>query len=229
MAKNYYITLGISPNASQNEIKRAYRDKVKHLHPDHYGANREPFLDVQEAYAVLNDPMRRKKYDESTRLTRKVTPSGRSRVSPDFSEAEPLIPRDLDLEKSFYTHRPSFEEIFDQLWRNFFQQYVPKGERARPLHVEVLLSPREARRGGELILRVPVQSVCTSCRGAGHSGYFDCLRCDGTGVILKQFPLELQYPAGMTSDYSVSIPLNELKIFNTYLVVDFRISEELED
>ena len=147
MAKNYYIILGVSPGASQNEIKRAYRDKVKNLHPDHYGGKREPFLDVQEAYAVLNDPARRKKYDESTRLSSQVFPSRRSRVSPDYSNAEPLIPRKMGMDKSFYTYRPSFEEISEQLRQNFFEDYISKGNRARALHVEVLLSPLEAARG----------------------------------------------------------------------------------
>jgi curved DNA-binding protein CbpA len=58
MAKNYYLILGVAPDAEVKQIKAAYRRRVKTLHPD-YGGDARPFLDLQEAYSVLSDPGRR--------------------------------------------------------------------------------------------------------------------------------------------------------------------------
>ena len=63
MPENYYIILGIPSKSSQEEIKSAYRRLAKEFHPDHYGENHSPFLNVQEAYSVLSDPVRRRAYD----------------------------------------------------------------------------------------------------------------------------------------------------------------------
>ena len=71
MAKNYYIILGIPTDASQNQIKQAYRRRVKELHPDYYGQHSGPFREIQQAYNVLTDPKQRSVYDrkESSRAT----------------------------------------------------------------------------------------------------------------------------------------------------------------
>ena len=53
MAKNYYSVLGVSDAAGGDEIRSAYRRQVKVYHPDHYGTDCEPFMDIQEAYSVL--------------------------------------------------------------------------------------------------------------------------------------------------------------------------------
>ena len=66
MPKNYYIILGIPSKSSQEEIKSAYRRLAKEFHPDRYGDNNSPFLNVQEAYSVLSDPVRRRAYDRIT-------------------------------------------------------------------------------------------------------------------------------------------------------------------
>src|SRR5918998_3200853 len=65
---NYYDVLGVSRNASQSEIKNAYRRLAKERHPDHAGGSEKEFSLLQEAHAVLSDPNRRRQHDESLDL-----------------------------------------------------------------------------------------------------------------------------------------------------------------
>lgn len=70
MAKttNYYEVLGVRREASQTEIRNAYRNLAKSLHPDHPGGSAEKFSRIQEANAVLSDPDRRREHDEALDL-----------------------------------------------------------------------------------------------------------------------------------------------------------------
>ena len=64
--KNYYTLLGISNTATANEIKTAYRELAKKYHPDKNHGNKsaeEYFKEIQQAYAILSNPEKRKKYD----------------------------------------------------------------------------------------------------------------------------------------------------------------------
>ena len=66
MAKDYYKTLGVDKNASDEEIKRAFRKLAKQYHPDinkEEGAQ-EKFKEIGEAYSVLSDPNKRKQYEK---------------------------------------------------------------------------------------------------------------------------------------------------------------------
>ena len=65
---NYYEVLGVSREASQTEIRNAYRALAKERHPDHPGGSTEEFSRLQEANAVLSDPNRRRKHDEALDL-----------------------------------------------------------------------------------------------------------------------------------------------------------------
>src|ERR671916_3025599 len=70
MAKttNYYEVLGVGREASQAEIRNAYRNLAKSSHPDHPGGSAERFSRIQEANAVLSDPDRRREHDEALDL-----------------------------------------------------------------------------------------------------------------------------------------------------------------
>lgn len=66
MAEDYYKTLGVDKNASDDEIKKAYRKLAQKYHPDKTKGNKESetkFKEISEAYAVLSDPEKRKQYD----------------------------------------------------------------------------------------------------------------------------------------------------------------------
>ena len=65
---NYYEVLGVSREASQADIRNAYRGLAKQRHPDHPGGSTEEFSRLQEANAVLSDPNRRRKHDEALDL-----------------------------------------------------------------------------------------------------------------------------------------------------------------
>src|SRR5688500_18556735 len=65
---NYYEVLGVPREASQAEIRNAYRNLAKQRHPDHPGGSAEEFSLLQEANAVLSDPDRRRKHDEALDL-----------------------------------------------------------------------------------------------------------------------------------------------------------------
>jgi molecular chaperone DnaJ len=65
---NYYEVLGVSREASQTEIRNAYRNLAKERHPDHPGGSAEEFSRLQEANAVLSDPQRRRNHDEALDL-----------------------------------------------------------------------------------------------------------------------------------------------------------------
>ena len=229
MAKNYYVILGVSRNATPDQIKSAYRQRVMEYHPDHYGENCRPFLAIQEAYATLSDPQRRARYDQSIR--RQEIPSAPS-ITKSMPAPEPLIPgqqsrrpADISLTRSFDTYMPGFDELFDRLWRNFQPERQPKGERSKGLTVEIPITSQQARLGGTFRVLVPVQYTCPTCRGLGAVGPYECWRCSGEGSLNDEYPISISIPPGIHDRYVVHIPLDRYGIQNIYLSVIFRISD----
>ena len=234
MAKNYYLILGIAADASREDIKAAFRRRALELHPDRSGLGSGPFQEVQEAYRVLGDPERRRRYDRThpPRAPRgfRSGPAPEPLVSqrPKGEPFRPIEPahrfRDVSLAESFATHRPSFEELFDRLWGNFEPFERPKVEHVESLTVEVVVSPEDARWGGRVRVWIPARATCAACGGEGAVGPYECWQCVGQGVLAREYPLEVDYPAGLRDGDAMRFPLARFGIENLYLTVLFRVS-----
>jgi molecular chaperone DnaJ len=232
MKKDYYLVLHLTPEATAEEIRSAYRRRALELHPDQSGFGSDPFLELQEAYAVLSDPSRRSLYDrkaESIPVHHADATEQETRRADRGYSAEPLTAvqptrsfEDVSLSRSFETFSPSFDEIFDRLWSNFDLLTRPKEERLESLAIDVPLSPEEAFAGGAVRIMVPARAICPACRGRGSVGPYECWRCEGHGALTGEYPVMVSYPAGLQGDYTVRLSLDPLGIENFYLIVRFR-------
>jgi molecular chaperone DnaJ len=224
MKTNYYLVLGVRTDASAEEIKSAFRRLALELHPDRSGLESEPFRRVQEAYNVLSDPVERQRYDKQILIRPKHS-----------SGAEPLVPRaeerafgeepwidEVSLFESFERFGPSFEELFDRLWSNFYPVNRPKAERPESLTLDIPLTRQQALRGGRVRILVPSITQCPGCAGRGHVGGFECWRCAGNGSVEVAMPVVVEFPPSHL-DSVVHASLSGTGIENLYLTVRFRV------
>lgn len=230
MAKSFFAILEVTSNATPDEIHSAYRRLAKEYHPDLYEGGGEPFRQIQEAYAILGDPVKRRAYERTLSNVRvRRPPAIRSNPEP-----EPLIPESGPVDmgpispiRSFETFSPSFDEIFDWLWNNFSTVEPTKSGRVQHLILEVPLTREQARRGGNARVMVPARSTCPTCRGDGYVGVYDCHRCAGEGAISGEVPISVSFPPGLSRDHSVIIPLDRMGISNLNCIVQFRPRDTL--
>jgi molecular chaperone DnaJ len=178
VAKSLYESLGVSKNASQDELKKAYRKLVREVHPDRNPGSEERFKEVQGAYDVLSDPEKRKQYD--TGRTGASGP-GSARSTFDFS--------DFDL-----------GDLFGGM---FGRSSSPgrdngRGQRGNDVEVEVRVSFEDALKGVQTTVPVQLELACHTCHGTGAApgtAPIVCPKCNGSGVVAtSQGLFALQQP-----------------------------------
>ena len=131
---------------------------------------------------------------------------------------------EISLTESFLTFRPSFEDLMNRLFSNFFDLTRPKAEKIESLNIEILLTPEEALQGGQARVLIPTLTPCPTCTGHGRVGTFECWHCTGKGAVVKEYPVMIHYPAGI-SNHVVEVSLDRFGIRNFYLTVCFRVGE----
>ncbi len=237
MARNYYAILGVLPTATEDEIKSAYRRRVKQYHPDRFGKDSAPFLTIQEAYGVLGDPGNRSHYDRSLQEGEAqpvpVRQRGAEILRPRRAPVEPLTAPHgtanfgtIYPPASFQTFSPSFDEIFDNLWNELQRYPETKSGRHATLSMEIRLTPDQVRRGGTVRVDLPLMRPCEICAGRGDIGTFYCRRCHGTGSLRDELSFLVEFPPGINDSHQIAIPLDQYGVHDLCPVLVFRVTRE---
>lgn len=229
MPKSYYRILGVDSDATPDEIRSAYRRRVKKLHPDRHGEDSAPFLALQEAYETLIDPKLREVYDSM--LASKVgrSPAQRQRRSESYRRRRPPVEpldsygvsspvEDLTWSRSSIPlgYHSGDDPLSDRVNAIFHHQ-------PRNLFVEIPITPHQARQGGQIQVVIPSEEICSSCRGEGSIDFYSCPNCRGMGRISKQLPIRVDFSGGVTNLARGEISLNRYGLPGVNLIIRFRV------
>ena len=217
---DYYKVLGVEKKASQDEIKKAYRKLARRYHPDRNPDDpkaEERFKEISEAYDVLGDPDKRKKYDRGGSVFTGANPFGGAGA----------------------TDPGGFSDILSDLFgsatggRFGGGRTKPQAEKGRDLETEVSISFAQAVAGAQVPVAVTTHAPCPTCRGTGAEpgtepilcpvcqgrgvesqgqGLFSitrpCTRCNGAGTVIER-PCHTCHGEGRMRElkrYKVNIP-----------------------
>lgn len=190
-----YLVLGLSRDASSTAIRSAYRRLAKLHHPDRLGGSRsDRFRRVSEAYSVLSDPERRRRYDATLAPVDGLR--GRSE-RPDEPAREQGVDESWALRDAFESSAGRVGREARGLPRRSVRGGAPGRGRRATVELDLALSSDEAALGGTLRLRVPLPAPCAACRGTGHTRLDVCRACLGDGVFARDTALDLRIPAGV--------------------------------
>lgn len=223
MAKDYYKTLEIERSATDKDVKTAYRRLARKYHPDMNPGNKqaeERFKEIGEAYEILGDVEKRRKYDQFGSDWEKYdrlgsTYGGHSATDYGF-----------DYRKNAGANS-GFGDIFDNIFgskrggsgtrttpgtnttTNDFGfgrgTASPRPTRGDDREQGIELSLEEVFNGATRQLQVQSSDVCQLCNGTGLRGGQRCATCLGLGVVPRSKRLEVRIPAGVEEGSRVRV------------------------
>jgi molecular chaperone DnaJ len=172
--RDYYEILGVSKNASDDEIKKAYRKAAVKYHPDKEGGDESKFKEVGEAYEVLKDSSKRQRYDQF----------GHAGVGGNSGGGNPF--------GGFNGQNVNFD-FGDGGFGDIFSQFFGGGggrqrgpQRGRDVEVTLQLSFEEAVFGVEEKIAIDMDDACSHCHGSTVEPGYDlktCPTCHGAGQV----------------------------------------------
>lgn len=179
--KDYYETLGVSKNATDAEIKSAFRKLAKKYHPDvnkEAGAA-EKFKEVSEAYGVLSDPQKRKTYDQFGADAVNGNGAGGFGGFEGFGGFQGGF-------GDFGFSQDDLEDILGSFFGGASRRKSKSGTKGEDSLVKLTLTFEEAIFGCEKTFKINLNQMCGGCNGKGGLNPHKCTKCNGRGRIVSQ-------------------------------------------
>lgn len=173
--KDYYEVLGVNRDASEEEIKKAFKKLAMKFHPDRNPDNpkaEESFKEAKEAYEILSDDQKRAAYDQY----------GHAGVDPSMGGGAGF--------GGF--NSGNFSDAFGDIFGDIFggaRNQRSNVYRGADLRYNLEISLEDAAKGTETKIRIPVQTSCETCHGSGArpgTSPVTCTTCNGHGQVRMQ-------------------------------------------
>jgi molecular chaperone DnaJ len=174
--RDYYQILGVAKNASDGDIKKAYRRLAVEYHPDRNQGSKEAeekFKEVAEAYSVLSDPDKRAIYD---------------RYGADGLKGAGFSPGFQSVEDIFQSFGSIFGDLFGFGSFGGRQRRRSGPQRGSDLRYDIEIPLKEAVLGAEREIALDIPTQCDECHGSGAAAGTSrttCPRCHGSGAIMQ--------------------------------------------
>ncbi|GCF09011.1 DnaJ C-terminal domain-containing protein [Dictyobacter arantiisoli] len=216
--KDYYKILGVARGASADDIKKAFRKLARKYHPDVNPGDKkaeDKFKEINEAYEVLADADKRKKYDT-------LGPNWQEQFGPSFSGAGGGrrtyssggmrgTPFDFD-PSSASGFSDFFEALFGRSNAGARSSSMGGGMRedlrrraGDNIEQPVEVTLQEAYIGGSRTFNIQSTEVCPTCRGTGEVNGRSCSSCGGQGQIPKSKRIQVKIPAGVDNGSKIRV------------------------
>lgn len=229
--KDFYSILGVSKNASEKEIKQAYRRLARKYHPDVNPSDKQAearFKEINAAYEVLSDPAKRKKYNtygERWEQADQFAPTWASagRRSGNRQQGPFGFGGDID-----------FEDLFGGIPGGAGHGRQSRPRRGGDIEQRADITLEEAYHGSARILQLQGEEPCSTCRGTGRTSGTLCAACQGLGLIIRPRRLEVKIPPGSADGSRIRVPgegqagLGGGQKGDLYLVISVRPHERFE-
>jgi DnaJ-class molecular chaperone len=212
--KDYYKILGVAKGASAEEIKKAFRKLARKYHPDVNPGDKkaeEKFKEINEAYEVLSDTDKRRKYDTlGPNWMEQFGPNsgfGARRRASGASGGFRSSPFNFDTSSNF-------SDFFETLFGNAASGSRPTGARTGDdfrrrvgdnIEQPVEVTLQEAYTGGTRTFNVQSTEICPICRGLGEIGGKSCANCDGQGQLVRSKRIQVKIPAGVDNGSKIRV------------------------
>ncbi len=217
--KDYYRILGVDRSADEKTIKSAYRRLARKHHPDvaRDPSSVERFKEINEAYEVLSDPEKRRRYDSLGADWQRYAqqgpgPGGGVGVEygdlGDFSDFFRTIFGDLGVRMGGRASRRAggFGDLgLEDLLGEGFRGRARPPRRGEDVQASVEITLEEAFHGTRKTFTLELDEPCPTCAGAGHVGGRPCATCRGQGWQRGRRQIDVKIPAGVRTGQRVRV------------------------
>jgi DnaJ-class molecular chaperone len=226
--KDYYKTLGVERTADDKAIKTAYRRLARKHHPDVNRGNAERFKEISEAYTVLSDPEKRKRYDTLGPDWERYAQAGAGAAAGGRSPFEGRPFGDQNVRFTQEGDLGGFSDFFRTIFGDLggFRRGEPGGGatefdlsdlgdlgggfgpgagRGSDVEAGIELTLEEAFQGTRKAVSIELDEPCPQCGGSGNVNRRPCPRCRGGGWTKSTRNLDVKIPAGVDTGSRVRV------------------------